>query len=73
MLMMDWSYLGKGDTTTRKNLFLLGKPQKKRVLFLMAVPLRGTGGWVKRLPLRNTLFLGRFFLFVEKIPTAIKL
>ena len=29
MLKIDWNYLGKGDTTTRKNLFLLGKPQKK--------------------------------------------
>ena len=36
----------------------------------MAVSLRG--GWARGLPLRKkTLF--RFFLFVEKVPTAIKL
>jgi len=42
---------------------------KNKVSFLMAV---GGGGGVKGLPFRKTeLFLG-LFLFVEKIPTAIK-
>ena len=44
----------------------IGKPQKN--VFLMAV-----GGGVKGLPLRKKLLFGDFFLFINKVPTAIKL
>ena len=47
----------------------LGMPQKKTVLFLMAVLLRGGG--VKGFPLRKKYFFVIFFLLVEKIPTDI--
>ena len=50
------------------------KPQmKKNFLFSMAVSSRGGG--VKPLPLRkkNYLAWGLFFLFADKVPTAINL
>ena len=47
------------------------KPQKK-VIFLMAVPLKGEGGKGLAIKKKNTLF-GTFFKFAIKIWTAIKI